>query len=194
MVLMFQRNYNSTRLHHNLSLSSSEVFGIRYTQNVNQLYLCHPNYPPYVLTLISATNWTLPGSPLANRHNPNSQPLPLPSRPRTSQLRLYHNAVDSFGKNPAIGCAILANGTDIRSVAGSKRHLDCRANELATTSTGLFLAMVQLFLPVPISASRECDKQYIHRPNINIDFSQGPPIVTNPFLAQVSNHLKDQQW
>src|SRR6266436_7372376 len=38
---------------------SSEVFGIRYTQNVNQLILCHPNYPPYVLTLIAATNWTL---------------------------------------------------------------------------------------------------------------------------------------
>src|SRR6266404_2279794 len=38
---------------------ASEVFGIRYTQNVNQLILCHPNYPPYVLTLIAATNWTL---------------------------------------------------------------------------------------------------------------------------------------
>src|SRR5712671_250639 len=38
---------------------SSEVFGIRYIQNVNQLILCHPNYPQYVLTLISATHWTL---------------------------------------------------------------------------------------------------------------------------------------
>src|SRR5216683_244984 len=38
---------------------AGEVFGIRYVQNVNQLYLCHPNYPPYVLTLISATSWTL---------------------------------------------------------------------------------------------------------------------------------------
>src|SRR5882672_10739341 len=38
---------------------ASEVFGIRYTQNVNQLILCHPNYTTYVLTLISAANWTL---------------------------------------------------------------------------------------------------------------------------------------
>src|ERR1700729_1114862 len=32
---------------------------IKFCQNVNQLYLCRPNYPPQVLTLTSATNWAL---------------------------------------------------------------------------------------------------------------------------------------
>src|SRR6266478_7213105 len=38
---------------------ANELFGIRYTQNVNQLYLCHPNHPTYVLTLNNVSNWTL---------------------------------------------------------------------------------------------------------------------------------------
>jgi hypothetical protein len=37
----------------------NELFGLRYAQDVNLLFICHPNHPPYVLTLNSATNWTL---------------------------------------------------------------------------------------------------------------------------------------
>lgn len=32
---------------------------IKFAQNVAQLILCHPSYPPQVLTLISGNNWTL---------------------------------------------------------------------------------------------------------------------------------------
>src|SRR6516162_2751233 len=32
---------------------------IKYAQDVNLLFLCHPNYPPQVLTLNSAVSWTL---------------------------------------------------------------------------------------------------------------------------------------
>src|SRR5216684_4110433 len=38
---------------------ASELAGLKFVQNVNQMYICHPNYPPYVLTLNSVTNWTL---------------------------------------------------------------------------------------------------------------------------------------
>lgn len=38
---------------------TSELFQIKYCQEVNLLFLCHPNHPPQVLTLNSATNWTL---------------------------------------------------------------------------------------------------------------------------------------
>jgi len=32
---------------------------IKFAQNVSSLILCHPNYNPYVLTLVTSANWTL---------------------------------------------------------------------------------------------------------------------------------------
>src|SRR5882724_5954804 len=100
---------------------SSELFGIRYTQNVNQLYLCHPNYPPYVLTLISATNWTLApitfGSTVIT---PTGQTVATTLAAGTVNYAYIITAVDSFGQESGPSAfAILANVTDIRSVAGS---------------------------------------------------------------------------
>ena len=40
-------------------VSSDDLRLIKFAQSVNQMVLCHPNHSPYVLTLISATNWTL---------------------------------------------------------------------------------------------------------------------------------------
>lgn len=38
---------------------ASELAQIKFAQNVNTMVLCHPNHPPYILTLNTATNWTL---------------------------------------------------------------------------------------------------------------------------------------
>src|SRR6267142_3633393 len=39
--------------------TSAELPQIKFTQNVNQLIINHPNHSTNILTLISATNWTL---------------------------------------------------------------------------------------------------------------------------------------
>jgi len=39
--------------------ASSELALLKFSQRTSQMNLTHPNHPPYVLTLISATNWTL---------------------------------------------------------------------------------------------------------------------------------------
>src|SRR5208282_1631717 len=33
--------------------------GIKFVQDVTSLIICHPNYVPMILTIISPTNWTL---------------------------------------------------------------------------------------------------------------------------------------
>ena len=38
---------------------ASDLAGIKYVQNLNTLILCHPNYPPQLLTLNSAASWTM---------------------------------------------------------------------------------------------------------------------------------------
>src|SRR6266446_1685940 len=133
---------------------ASEVFGIRYTQNVNQLYLCHPNYPPYVLTLVSATNWTLApitiGSTVAA---PVGQTVTTTLAAGSVNYAYVITAIDSNGQeSPPSAFATLANVTDIRSVAGT--------NTITWTA-------------VANAASY----------NISVDFSQGPPIPQNPFFG-----------
>src|SRR5882762_5723677 len=38
--------------------AATDLALLKFTQNVNTLVLCNTNYVPYVLTLVSATNWT----------------------------------------------------------------------------------------------------------------------------------------
>lgn len=40
-------------------VSTDDFRLIKYAQSTNQMILCHPNHPVQVLTLISATNWTI---------------------------------------------------------------------------------------------------------------------------------------
>lgn len=39
--------------------SADDLKNVKYAQNVNEMILCHPNYPPQILKLITATNWTI---------------------------------------------------------------------------------------------------------------------------------------
>jgi len=39
--------------------AANELAQLKYAQNVNTMVICHPNHPPYILTLVSPTNWTL---------------------------------------------------------------------------------------------------------------------------------------
>lgn len=39
--------------------TAADLAQIKYAQDVNVMVLCHPNYSPYTLTLVTATNWTL---------------------------------------------------------------------------------------------------------------------------------------
>jgi len=166
---------------------ASEVFGIRYTQNVNQLYLCHPNYPPYVLTLISATNWTLApitfGSTVIT---PTGQTVATTLAAGTVNYAYIITAVDSFGQESGPSAfAILANVTDIRSVAGSNTVTWTAVPNAA--SYNVYRAVPRYGAAVPAGsdfgfAGNVTSNTFIDS-NINIDFSQGPPIVTNPFFG-----------
>lgn len=39
--------------------AATDLATIKFAQNVNTLVICHPSYAPYVLTLNTATNWTI---------------------------------------------------------------------------------------------------------------------------------------
>ena len=39
--------------------AAADLALVKFAQNTNTLILCHPNYQPQVLTLVTATNWTI---------------------------------------------------------------------------------------------------------------------------------------
>ena len=166
---------------------ASEVFGIRYTQNVNQLILCHPNYPPYVLTLIAATNWTLAqiiiGSTIAA---PTGQAVSTTLAAGTVNYAYVITAIDSNGQeSPPSAFATLANVTDIRSVAGT--NTITWATVLAAASYNVYRAQPRYGSAVPggsqLGFIGNVTGLTMIDSNIAVDFSQGPPIVQNPFFG-----------
>lgn len=39
--------------------AADNLFLLKYAQSVNSMVICHPSYPPYLLTLVSAASWTI---------------------------------------------------------------------------------------------------------------------------------------
>src|SRR6266436_1378385 len=166
---------------------SSEVFGIRYTQNVNQLILCHPNYPTYVLTLISAVNWTLSpitiGSTIAV---PVGQTVTTTLAAGSVNYAYVITAVDSFGQESAPSAfATLTSVTDIRSVAGTNTITWTAVPGAA--SYNVYRAQPRYGSGVPAGSDfgfiGNVTNVTMIDSNINVDFSQGPPTVQNPFAG-----------
>ena len=48
--------YNTSDLFPNQSTQNP---GLKWVQDVTSLIICHPSYAPAILTIVSATNWTL---------------------------------------------------------------------------------------------------------------------------------------
>ncbi len=166
---------------------ASEVFGIRYTQNVNQLILCHPNYPPYALTLVTATNWTLASITFGSTV---TSPTGLSTATSLSAGAVFYayvvTAVDAFGQESAPSAfATLSSFQDIRSVAGT---ITVSWSTVAgAISYNVYRAQPRYNVAVPAGsdfgfAGNLTGTTFVDS-NINIDFSQGPPIPVNPFAG-----------
>src|SRR5712664_1160333 len=166
---------------------ASEIFGIRYTQNVNQLILCHPNYPPYVLTLITATNWTL--VPLVVGSTVTT-PTGLSTATSLAAGGVFYayvvTAVDSFGQESGPSAfATLASSLDIRSNPGTITVSWSVVPGAA--SYNVYRAMPRYNVAVPAGsdfgfAGNLTGTTFVDS-NINIDFGQGPPVTLNPFAG-----------
>jgi len=166
---------------------ASEVFGIRYTQNVNQLILCHPNHPPYVLTLITATNWTLApitfGSTMANPVTPT---VTTTLAAGAVHYAYVVTAVDINGQESVPSAfGVLATTLDIRSNPGTITVTWSTVTN--AVSYNVYRAVPRYGTTVPAGASfgfagNVTGLTFIDS-NVNVDFSQGPPIAQNPFAG-----------
>src|SRR5216684_2534078 len=168
--------------------TSAELYQIKFAQNVNQLILCHPNHPPYVLTLISATNWTLVPIVIGTTVGTPTSPIVNTTLAGGTVYNYAYviTAVDSHGQEsqPSV-YGVLANSQDLRTVAGSNTITWNAVT--GAVSYNVYKAIICNGAPVPAGAAFGfigiCTSPKFIDSNIVADFSQGPPVPQNPFFG-----------
>lgn len=167
--------------------ASSELSQIKFAQNVNTMVLCHPNHPPYLLTLISATNWTLVpitfGSTIAI-------PTGLGTSTSLAGGTVFYayiiTAVDTNGQESGPSAFATGGGwTDIRTVAGTITVTWGAVT--GASSYNIYRANPHYTNAVPAGSDfgfvGNVTSTTFYDSNIVPDFSQSPPVVRNPFFG-----------
>lgn len=177
--------------------AAADLALVKFAQNVNQLILCHPSYPPQVLTLIAATNWTIQpinfGTTAATPTGVNAVPLGDITGPGSNFFWNYVvTSIDANGQESAPSAPTAVNALDLRTTSGSVTvswtaapgavgYNIYKANPskqpLPSGSTYGFIGTVTS------AASSFPD------PNIAPDFSQTPPVSKNPFAGAGVDHV-----
>lgn len=164
---------------------ASELAALKFTQNVNTMVLCHPNYPPYQLVLTSAANWTLGaitfGSTVAT---PVGQAVATTLGAGTWNYAYVITAVDSNGQESGPSAfAALANVLDLRTTAGT--NTVSWTAVAGAASYNVYKAVLRSGAAVPAGAqfgfAGNCTSATFIDSNIGPDFAQCAPIAVNPF-------------
>jgi hypothetical protein len=169
---------------------------LKVAQNVSVMTICHPNYQPYNLTLISATNWTLLpivfGSTATAPTGLSVFAINFPVPGSAAQATYYSyvvTSIDGNGQESSPSTATNFGPTyDMRAVAGSM-SLSWTAVPGAV-GYNLYKTDVSYVGTVPAgstygfigSITGNANVTFADA-NINPDFTQTPPIAKNPFLG-----------
>lgn len=165
--------------------TADDLYQIKYSQDVNVMFLCHPNFAPYSLTLTSATSWALAaitfGSTVAA---PAGQAVATTLAAGAFNYAYIITAVDANGQESGpSGFAALAAVQDLRTVAGTNTVTWTAVT--GATSYNIYKAEIRSGAAVPAGSMfgfiGNCTGLTFIDSNIGPDFSQNYPIVKNPF-------------
>lgn len=169
----------------NSPYASTDLALLKYAQNVSQLILTHPSYAPRVLTLNSATNWSLTtitfGSTVGTPTSPSAATTLAAGSVNYSYVI---TAVDQNGQESApSAAATLSNKTDIRTTAGTNTISWTAVS--GATSYNVYEAEPSYAGAVPSGASYgfigNSTGTSLVDSNIAPNFSITPPVTQNPF-------------
>lgn len=167
--------------------AAADLATLKYAQNVNTLVLCHSSYAPYVLTLISATNWTiLPITFGSTIGAPTGVASTSTFAAGAVNYSYEVTAVDFSGQesiaSSATSQSAKADEATVRgtnqitwtAVAGAQYYNVYKAKSSITTAIppGAAYGFIGFTTGVAFNDI-----------NINPDFSSTPPIGQNPFVG-----------
>lgn len=177
--------------------NASDLELLKFTQSTTELIICHPNYVPYVLTLISATDWTItPISFGATIGPPNTKAVTttLPTidiftTPNTAGQSYYSyviTSIDASGQESLPNSpAGIGPNVDIRTYGGTNmitwypvpgavayNVYEAEISYFGTQQPGVYYGFIGSATGTTFIDS-----------NIGQDFTQGPPNSQNPFVG-----------
>lgn len=171
--------------------TSADLALLKYAQNISDLIICSPNYPPHVLRLNTATNWTIApitfGTTAVTTGFTGALvdfPAPAVGDPAVSRYSYIVTSVDSAGQESAASVPIVLGPTyDIRTIAGTIQLNYAAA--AGAVAYNIYRANISYNGPVPIGAAHgymgtATGLSFVDS-NIAPDFSQTPPIPKSPF-------------
>lgn len=161
--------------------------GLKFVQDANSLIICHPTYNPQILTIISATNWTLTQINFAATINTPTNVVAATNLGAGTWNYAYivttvdNNGQESAPSTPAalanlafIGTSVGSNTISWTAAAGAQSYNVYKA----TPNNGAAVVSGAQFGFVGNVTGTSFSDTY---PGIAPDFSQTPPIVQNPF-------------
>lgn len=165
--------------------AAADLALVKYAQSVNTLILTHPSYPAQVLTLIAFNNWTI--QPIvygSMATTPGGVSVATTLSSGTVNYAYEVTSVDSLGEeSSASSAAALSSKTDLRTVAGTNTITWTAAP--GAVSYNVYKSTVSYAGAIPAGipfgfAGNTTSTSFIDS-NISPDYSQTPPIATNPF-------------
>lgn len=171
--------------------ASTDLHLLKFTQNVDKLYIVHANYAPYTLTLITANNWTLVPMTFGS-----SVATPINLVATTSAASTLHfgwrvTAIDANGQesgpsavaystmNAAAGSIVTINLT-WNAVPGAIAYNVYRTPPSlnADPPTGVAFGLI-----TTTTVANADDTFYAGVSQLPADYAISPPIAKNPFRA-----------
>lgn len=171
--------------------AAADLATVKFAQNVNELIICHPDYEPYVLTLITATNWTmLPitfGTTAATPTGVSSVAQGDITAGGSQFFQSYVvTAVDANGQESGPSSPTAVFALDLRTVSGT--IIISWSAVSAATNYNVYKAIPSKSA-IPAGATYgyigtvAAPSVSLADSNISPDFSQTPPIARNPFVG-----------
>lgn len=168
--------------------AAADLALIKFTQNVNQMILCHPSYSPQLLTYISDLNWTISTITFgATIGTPAAPTITTNLGAGAFDYAYIVTAVDENGQESGPSAyGTLANSLDLRvtpggvisvawsAVSGAQSYNVYKANQssLAAVPAGSQFGFIGNVTGIELIDN-----------NISPDFSLTPPVPKNPFLG-----------
>lgn len=166
--------------------AAADLAKLKFVQNVNSMILCHPSYPPQVLTLIAFNNWTiLPITFGSSAGIPTGLAAGTSLGAGSVNYSYKVTSVNANGEESGAATVSLASLQDLRSTPGSN---SISWNAVAgAQSYNVYKSDVSYFGAVPSGVPYgfvgNCVGTSLIDTNLAPDYSQTPPIATNPFVG-----------
>lgn len=177
--------YNASDLFPNQATGNP---GLKFAQDANSLIICHPNYVPYILTVNSATNWTLNAISFGPTIQPPTSLNGTGSSLTSGDWNYAYTvtSVDSNGQESQIATPLTFSNLDWLGNTVGMLIINWTA-ATGAASYNVYKAAPSYSVAVPDGAQwgfignvtgTSFTDSY---PGIDQDYSQGPPILQNPF-------------